>query len=191
MAFAYLASSGIDDIVQPILNRLADQFQELVRIAVVEGHRLIWVAKAQGKQKGLRVDADDGAEVYLAAASNGHAWLSCLPKEKALQLVLAQGFPRQGYGPSAPQTIDDLWEKVSVATTRGYALVIDSYELGTSAIAVPIKSGAKIVGTLSIAGPSIRMSEDRMITMVSEMQTAAADLAILSRSGSQFRRAED
>ncbi|HWV10746.1 MAG TPA: helix-turn-helix domain-containing protein, partial [Pseudomonas sp.] len=46
LGFRYLASSGAD-AVQPVLDRLAVQSGELVRLGVIEGERQTWIAKSQ------------------------------------------------------------------------------------------------------------------------------------------------
>src|SRR5690348_13384294 len=42
----FLSSSGIVDIAQPILDRLAELSGELVRLAIVDTDHLTWVAKS-------------------------------------------------------------------------------------------------------------------------------------------------
>ncbi|RYH16182.1 MAG: MarR family transcriptional regulator, partial [Alcaligenaceae bacterium] len=60
MGLSFLSSSGIVDIAQPLLDELALASGELVRLAVVDGDDLIFVAKSQGATKGLRYDPDMG-----------------------------------------------------------------------------------------------------------------------------------
>ncbi len=48
MGLSYLSNSGIVDVAQPLLDRLAEHSGELVRLGVIDGKRLTWVAKAQG-----------------------------------------------------------------------------------------------------------------------------------------------
>ena len=50
----YYSGTGINDVAQPILERLAANSGELARLAVVEGEGMLWVAKAQGARHGLR-----------------------------------------------------------------------------------------------------------------------------------------
>jgi len=50
----FYVATGIPDICQPILDRVAQQSREFVRLAVVDGHFLVWVAHAQGASAGLR-----------------------------------------------------------------------------------------------------------------------------------------
>lgn len=179
LGFAFLAGNGITDIAQPILDRLAEKTGELARLAIIDGDDLRWVAKAQGAQRGLRYDPDDGAEVHLAAAANGHAWLSCLSDDKALELVAKQGLNPEAYGPGAPRTFQDLLARVGRVRERGYATVVDAYEQGTSAIAAPIRSPStkEPVATLSVAGPSVRMTEARMLEMAPIILATAQEMA--------------
>ena len=60
LAFTFLSGSGVTDLAQPILDDLALQSSELVRLALIDGRELVWVAKAQGSQFGPRYDPDMG-----------------------------------------------------------------------------------------------------------------------------------
>src|SRR5690242_21812006 len=44
----FYVATGIPDICQPHLDRLAQSCHEFARLAVVDGHSLVWVAHAQG-----------------------------------------------------------------------------------------------------------------------------------------------
>ncbi|GEO17508.1 IclR family transcriptional regulator [Microvirga aerophila] len=191
LGFAFLSKNGVTDVAQPILDNLAHRTGELVRLAIIDGDRLTWVAKAQGAQRGLRYDPDDGAEVYLAAAANGHAWMSCLSDEKALELVAKQGFGRDGFGPNAPRTVQDLLQRVHRTRERGYATVVDAYEAGTSAVAAAICSPRtnEPIGTISIAGPSVRMTEARMDEIAPLLRASATELSFTSSGSPLFSAA--
>jgi DNA-binding IclR family transcriptional regulator len=49
-----------------VINRLAQETEELVRLAVVDGERLTLVAKAQGARSGLLYDPDMGIDLRLS-----------------------------------------------------------------------------------------------------------------------------
>jgi len=51
LGLGFLSSSGIVDIAEPLLERVAKESGELVRLAIVDDDRLTWVAKAQGTRK--------------------------------------------------------------------------------------------------------------------------------------------
>lgn len=193
LALSYLAATGITDAAQPLLDDLASDSGELVRLAVTEGDDLIWVAKAQGARTGLRYDPDAGLEIYFPATANGIAFLAALDDERALSLISRQGMERaREMGPGAPQTLRALMEQIEQARERGYAVVFDAYEAGTSAIAAAVRIDEKSapIGTVSIAGPSIRMTAERMNVLAPLVIGCADALAIASRSSPMFGRVQ-
>ena len=109
MGLSFLSKSGVVDITQPMLQRLARTTEELVRLAIVDGERLTLVAKAQGAKSGLRYDPDMGIELRLSCSAAGHAWLMTLSEEKAMEAVSRQGIGTPDhFGPNAPTTIKAL-----------------------------------------------------------------------------------
>lgn len=189
LAFTFLAGSGITDLAQPILDRLAANSGELVRLAMVDGRKLIWVAKSQGAQFGLRYDPDMGQEARLSCAASGIAWLSCLPEAEALSLVEKQGYgSRAEYGPKAPQTPRAFLTYTRLAKKRGFALVERTYSPWMNTIAAPIRSPStgEVTGTVNIAGPHIRLTEARMLELAPLLLDAARELSMATVSSPAF-----
>jgi len=181
LAFTFLARSGITDFAQPVLDRLAAECGELVRLGVISGKDLLWVAKAQGSPYGLRYDPDMGQIARLSCSASGHAWLSCLSDEEALSLVRAQGFgSRSEYGPRAPETEEALLRYLRKARKRGFGIVMQAYTLWANAIAVPIRhpKTQEVSGVISAAGPAVRFTEERMLAFSSSMVAAARELSL-------------
>jgi IclR family transcriptional regulator, acetate operon repressor len=179
LGFAYLSGSGAD-AAQPVLDGLARLSGELVRLAVVDGERLTWVAKAQGARSGLRYDPEMGAEPTLFCTASGQAWLSTLPDEDATALAAKQGFGRLGeHGPNAPRTISALVEVLNRARGQGYAAVHESAAAGTSAMAAAIlhPRTRRAIGTVSIAGPTFRLTPERFAELAPALVGAAAELS--------------
>lgn len=186
LGLSYLAASGITDTAQPLLDDLADATGELVRLAVVEGEQLIWIAKAQGARTGLRYDPDTGSDVYLPATANGLALLAAVDEERALQLIARQGLEKAAsMGPGAPASMRELMERIEETRQRGYAVVFEAYEAGTSALAAAIRRAGdgEAIGTVSIAGPSIRLTVERMSMLAPMVQECARQLAAISMRG--------
>jgi IclR family transcriptional regulator, acetate operon repressor len=187
----YLKRSGVVDLSQPILERLAESAGELVRLGVVDVDHITWVSLSQGARAGLRYDPDQGTDAKLSCTSSGHAWLSTLSEDDALQLVAQQGFGKPGdYGPKAPTTPTALLKAIRLARRQGFAIAVDTYAQGLSAIAVPIMPrGGAAVGVLAISGPSVRLTEVKMQSLAPELLAAAADIANAAGSLPSFNRA--
>ncbi|MFT3717738.1 IclR family transcriptional regulator [Pseudorhodoferax sp.] len=191
LGLSYLAASGIVDAAQPLLDDLADVTGELARLAVMEGDQLIWVAKAQGARSGLRYDPDSGADVYLPATANGLALLAAVSEERALQLIAKHGIEKAAsMGPGAPSSMRELMDRIEETRARGYAVVFEAYEAGTSAVAAVIRrpGDGEPVGTVSIAGPSIRVTAERLPVLAPAVKECAHRLAAVSAWSPAFTR---
>jgi DNA-binding IclR family transcriptional regulator len=189
LGLGYLGTSGVVDVAQPSLDRLAVETGELVRLAIIDGEDLVFVAKAQGATRGLRYDPDMGLSVRLSCSSAGHAWLSTLDDEEALRLVARQGFGSPGaYGPKAPTTLKALLAFVHAARKRGYATINEVFAPAMSAMAAPVVVRGAAIGVVTIAGPAVRLDETRMNRLGGALIETARELAGLSTASSLFRR---
>lgn len=189
MGLSYLSNTGIVDIAQPLLNRLAEISGELVRLSVVDGERLTWVARAQGARQGLRYDPDMGSDARLSCSSSGWAWLSTMSDDEALALVAKQGIgqPDQ-FGPAAPTTLQEVLAAVQATRERGYSMTTDTYTAGLSAISAAVRfTGQPAFGVLTIAGPSVRFNVERMAALGADLMATAQQLAALSGASPFFQ----
>lgn len=179
LAFTHLGADGTIDAVQPVLNRLAAEVGELVRLSVVDEDRLTWVARAQGARSGLRYDPDMGMVAKLSCSATGYAWLATMDNTQALALVAQQGFgDPQAYGPEAPQTVSALLARIEAARTLGYSLAIQTFADWMSAIAAPLYHpvSGKVIGVVSVAGPVFRLSEARLHQIAPSLIAAVAEI---------------
>ncbi|MEO5669557.1 MAG: IclR family transcriptional regulator [Ramlibacter sp.] len=190
VGLSYLGASGIVDIAQPIIDRLAETTCELVRLALVDGDRLTFVAKAQGARFGLRYDADMGMDVRLSCSAGGHAWLMTLTEERATQLVAKQGFgDPKTFGPKAPTTFKALMKVLEEDRKRGYSLINEMYAPGMNAMAAPVqRRGEATIAVITVAGPAVRLTTQRMLDLGRAVTAAAGELAMASVSSALFAR---
>lgn len=181
LAFSFLAGTGITDLAQPILDHLARESAELVRLALIDGRELVWVAKSQGSPFGLRYDPDMGQAGRLSCSASGHAWLSCLPEDEAIALIERQGYgSREEFGPRAPQTQAAVLKYLRQARKRGFSVVVQTYSPWMNATAAPIRNPQTkdVVGAVVIAGPHIRLTEEKMLALSPMLLSAAQELSL-------------
>lgn len=192
LGLTFLSNSGIVDIAQPLLNRLAEISGELVRLSVVDGERLTWVARAQGARQGLRYDPDMGADARFSCSSSGWAFMSTFNNDEVIKKVSTQGFGKVGdFGPNAPQNIEDLLFNVEVTRQRGFSVTQETYALGLNALSAPVSlKGQPALGVLTIAGPSFRLTLERMQTLGSDLVSYASQLATTSGASPFFNQAQ-
>lgn len=188
VGLGFLGAAGIVDVAQPIIDRMADVSGELVRLALVDGDRLTFVAKAQGARSGLRYDADMGIDVRLSCSAGGHAWLMTLSEERATELVARQGFgDPKAFGPEAPTSFRALMAILEQDRQRGFSMIKEMYSPGMTAMAAPVlRRGREAIAVITIAGPMQRLTEARMLELGPALVKAAAELAMASATSPLF-----
>ena len=190
---SFLGKTGVTDVAQPTLDRLAADSGELVRLSVMDYPNLVWIAVAQGATAGLRYDpgSDQGVVVHLASSSSGRAWLATMSDDEALALATSQ--TKDPILAALPQTVTPATELLSIlqeTRQRGYAIAVNCYLAGMGAFAVAIrrpKDGVAI-GCLSIAGPAGRMTSERMHDLSGTLRAAADEIGMTSEASFFFNR---
>jgi IclR family transcriptional regulator, acetate operon repressor len=177
----FYTDTHIPGLCQPLLDRLAAQTKEYVRLAVAAGGTLNWLADAQGATGGLMYHPPQASgAVPLHATASGKAWLATLDEPTALAIVDKQGFSdARLLGPEAITNPRALLKEIRRTAERGYGLATNEAEPGVCAVAAAIRqqADAPAVGTVSVAGPSIRMTDERLQALGTLVQEYARQLA--------------
>ncbi|MGN6769470.1 MAG: IclR family transcriptional regulator [Rhizobiaceae bacterium] len=168
-----------NDLRQPILDDLAGQTRELVRLTAARNHELVWIGSARGRRSGLVYEADMSERIVPFATANGKAWLASLPREEALRIALEAGLGRPGVGAvRAITTIEALGRELDLTAKRGFGVARAEAEDGVGAIAVAIRVRNDVVGTMSVAAPLARLPEERLEELLPLLRRAADNMAI-------------
>lgn len=179
----FLGALRIQDLCQPVLDALARDSRELVRMSLVQDEALVWVGSAQGAPPGLVYAPSMSGSIPLHATANGKAWLSTLPAAEALRILDRSGFgTAAALGPNALTDREQMSEELQRTRARGWGLAVEEAEPGIVAIAAPIvlrRSGGAAIGAVSVAGPVPRIAPARYEALARRVMAAAADLAAL------------
>jgi DNA-binding IclR family transcriptional regulator len=174
----YSERRGFPDVALPVLQQLAQETGELVQLAVVEGDRMRFVAKAEGDQR-IRMLSMLGHEVPLHASSIGKAWLASIPDERVRELMARHGMPR--LTSRTLTRVEDLLAELRVTAERGYATVREEILEGAAGAGVTIAVGNPpvVVGGISIVGPIFRMPPERVSQLPALLKSASEELAAI------------
>jgi len=174
LAFGHAQRLGVPTIFLPILQGLADETDELVQLALVDGAQLLFVAKAEGQGQRIRMLPLVGMVAPLHATASGKVWLASLPPTEAREILHRQGLPRL-----APKTITAprrLMSELRQVRRQGYAIVDEELAEGGRAVAAPILNGGHVVGTVAVSGPTFRLPLAKLHRLAPRLQRAARDL---------------
>lgn len=173
-----LSSSGVGTWAQKSLDALAADCEELVRLAVATNDSLQWIAKAQGSNSSLRLDPVMGQDVVPHATASGKAWLATLSPERVATVLERED--RLSVTSRSPLHHPALNADLEEVRRCGYAKTFEEMDLGINAVAAPIfgaGSDGEATGTVSIAGPSVRMTRARMDELAPLLLEAAAEIS--------------
>jgi DNA-binding IclR family transcriptional regulator len=183
MGQRFLLATRIPDLTRPVLERLARESEELVRLAITEGERLSWVSFVQGRHSGLVYQPAMVGRVPLHVTANGKAWLCTLAQDDAVRIVLEDGFGSpERYGPNALRSVEALVDALKLTRARGWGESLEEAEPGIIAVAAPIcpgGPGTAAVATCSVAGPVIRFGASEKARKVKLVIETANELAAI------------
>jgi len=175
LAFGHADRAGMPRVFMPILQALADETDELVQLAVVEGEQILFVAKAEGLGQRVRLLPLVGLWAPLHATAAGKLWLASLT-EARLRQVLGRG----RLGAVAPRTTTSLArlrDELAATRERGYAVNDEELAEGGRAVAAPIRRDGHVVGAVAVSGPAYRLPVERLHGLAPRTIDAADRLA--------------
>lgn len=170
-----LHATGMPDLAQPVLERVARASGELARLTVALPDQLVWLAQVQGAPPGLMYQPTLSDPVRPHATANGKAWLATLPEARALAIAREGGLGTLCPTPRTLATEVALLAELARTRRRGYAVAEEEAERGVVAIAVAI--GVPVLGTISVAGPMLRLPRARHAALAATLTQAALELA--------------
>jgi DNA-binding IclR family transcriptional regulator len=154
---------------QRSMRALADRARETVNVYVVRDIYRVCIAQQESPQP-LRHVVRVGDELPLWAGATAKVLLQ--DASPALLARIARSSP---YGPGH---VAQLQEWIDQATADGYAVSHGERDEGLSAVAAPIvgRSGA-VVAALSLSGPTLRFTEDRVAQFAVDVKAMARQVS--------------
>lgn len=149
LGHAYLSNLGLPGIVQPHLQRLADQTGESASVAVLDGLEVVYVARVV-VYRIMSIAVGVGTRFPALATSMGRAILACGSPERA-EAFLSDATPT----PLTTHTLTDtaaLGAEFARVREQGWALNDQELEEGLRSIAAPLRDASgEVVAALNIS----------------------------------------
>ncbi|MCH2164425.1 MAG: IclR family transcriptional regulator [Marinovum sp.] len=159
--------------VAQYVDELAAELHELVHAAAPQARGMSMLYAVDGGNSATRVAFDEAEILPFYATSSGIAQLAYGPATM-VEEVMGKGLER--FTRHTPQNHEAVDELIGQTRARGYASVDESYEADVCSVAVPFfDTDAMARGTLAIATPAARMTEDMRRTIITRLtQTSQA-----------------
>jgi IclR family transcriptional regulator, KDG regulon repressor len=159
------------DIAVSYMHKLAEQCGETVHLGIFSDHEVISI-EAVETQSSLKSTVIVGERAPLYCTGIGKSLLAFLPGNEREQIIKNIHFEK-----FTEQTIVDpqkLAEELKLIRKRGFAVDNEEHDLGIICVGAPIFdfSGA-VLGSLSISGPSVRITPEQMPRYIELVLTTA------------------
>ena len=170
------ATSARLDVVQearPLCKQLAAQTGETVNLATLSGNSALYLDQVAGSSA-LQSHNWVGQHIPLHATSNGKVLMAWLD-DAALGDLLGR---LPAYTEATVTSKALLRKQLAGVRADGYAVAVDELEIGLSAIAAPVHNAhGDVVCSISVSGPTFRLTPDRVTTVVPLVVEAADELS--------------
>ena len=163
---------SIRDVVAPFLRHLMLASKETVHLGVLDEWDVVYIDKIESHQP-LQMFSRVGRRAPLHCTALGKALLAFQPGE------LVDRFLRRRLKSYTPSTLTDpggLRLELERIRSDGHALDDEEFAIGLKCLAAPVRDHTRdVVASLGIAGPAVRLAEERVPRLAALVREAAAD----------------
>jgi IclR family pca regulon transcriptional regulator len=180
LGYAYFEGLDLKELASPLLTDLSTRVNEMVNLAILDGHELVFVERIRTAQI-VNIHLQPGSHLPLYNTALGRVLISEMPQAWLRQYIsYLRGDPRAAnYVRNGGRK---LLSQLKDTRDRGYAVSDNERVEGLRAAAAPIRNrSGKIVASLNILVPSFRvtMSALRQSYLPAALETAAKISATL------------
>jgi IclR family pca regulon transcriptional regulator len=178
LASAYLASNHVVSVLQPALDKLSADAQEISSMAILDGFDAVFIARASPTRV-FSSGIDIGYRLPAFCTSVGRVLLSRLSDDE-----LAASLDAMDLAPLTPFTVIDkkrLLQAIKIDRAQDYSLVDREAEPGFRSISVPVRRyDGEIVAAVNMGAHVDRVSASEMIErFLPSLREAAASVKSL------------
>lgn len=164
---AFFAGSDLRERAIPVMERIRDEINETVQLAVLDGRENVYIAKV-GATQALQLVSEVGSRLPAHATGVGKVLLAHLDRdelERRFASVVFEKFTERTVG-----SLEELEVVLETIRRNGYGIDDGEYTEGVYCLAVPVfGSGTNPLAAMSVSIPSIRVkagTHDAVLTML-------------------------
>ncbi len=166
---------SILDIAQPVMERLRDEVDETVTLAIIEDWHQVIIATAES-QRMLRVAPKAGVRNCMHYTSVGKAMLAHLPGEEVRRILDKSGMPRAT--PHTITTIEELETDLERIRKLGYSTDDMEHDDDVRCVgSAVLDRDGRPLAAVSISAPSFRVDESDFALLGEKVRRAADEIA--------------
>jgi DNA-binding IclR family transcriptional regulator len=157
---AYLRHTNLLSVAHPVMEALTGELRENAYLAVLRGDYVFYLDEVIADQT-IQVVSRLGTRVSPHCTATGKVFLAFIDRDQSEAIIKHLDMERM-----TPNTITDrssLVKELKAIAETGFAVDKEEWTLGLKCVAAPIFDYyGKVQGTLSVSGPTERMSGSRI-----------------------------
>lgn len=145
---------------KPYTKELMKRVNEVVHLVIREDNKIVYIDKVEADNT-IRMASTVGKRNPLYCTSVGKAILAQLPREEVEKVWNSSEIEK--LTESTITGLEDMKKELETVRKKGYAVDNEENELGVRCIGAPVFNRfGEVEGAISISGPTIRVTEDRV-----------------------------
>jgi DNA-binding IclR family transcriptional regulator len=174
MAYLTLEHNDLRHSAAPFLRQLCEQHRETITLSILDGADMVFLDVVESPQR-VKLAASTGQRLPAFATAAGKIFLA-FSSQETVQKVLDQGM--QAFTQQTIQSQKDYQKNLDSARRAGFAISMQEYEVGISAVAAPILDAhGHPFAAVTVAGPAFRLTQEIMNAIGPSIVTAAQEIA--------------
>lgn len=175
LGFVARSSLKVQEHVLPILEEVLQATNEIVYLTIPREGQVLYI-EALYPTKRLIQYSIVGRRGPMHCTGCGKAMLAYMPLDEVKAVVERHGLPR--FTPTTITTWDELMAELDEIRQRGYAIDRGEHNAGVHCVAAPILgAGGQLVGAISLSGPPLHMTPERIPRYAAIVQRACGEIA--------------
>jgi len=167
--------SGLREVAQPIMQRLASRAGETVNLGVLDGFRTVSIYLVESAHP-LRIHMRIGG-VSAHATSTGKILLAALPPDELARRLVGRRL-RSLTGRTI-KSRSALQAELRRVRDQGYAIDDEECSLGLRCVGAPVRDHrGTVVAALSVVAPCHRLPHEEMPAAIATVRDAAQEISI-------------
>lgn len=162
------------------VDNLAEETGEIANLMIEEHGKGVYLYISTG-ERAVNLDTDVGTRQYLHTCALGKSILAEMNNERFDRIIEAVGLPAE-----TPNTVTDrdtLKRELAEIRQRGVAFDGEERAEGIRCVAAPITdNGGRLLGSVSVSGPSPRIKGDRFRSEIPEIVNDTATVIGINAS---------
>ncbi|HEX9023573.1 MAG TPA: IclR family transcriptional regulator [Geobacteraceae bacterium] len=169
----FIKQMGLLRQSRPILERLVKECNETTYVAILKDFQIVYLDVVETDMT-VRVVPRVGTQLPAFCTAAGKAQIAFMTDEELEHYLPAKELKR--FTPNTITDRNELKKRLRDIAEQGYAIDDEELDLGVRCIGAPIRDYTRrIVGAVSISGPSMRLTKERMENELIPMVVKAAE----------------